>query len=199
MLTIGLTGGIASGKSTVSHYFSQLGITIIDADEVARDVVSVGQPALEDLTHHFGPTILNDNGTLNRKKLRNIIFDDDNERQWVERLLHPIIRKKMKESIGQATSPYCIMAIPLIVESQPNPLLDRILVVDCPKELQIQRVQMRDNISNDDAIKIVNAQATREERLAIADDVIENSSNEEQLKEDVDRLHQHYLELAKKM
>lgn len=196
MLTIGLTGGIGSGKSTVANFFSQLGITIIDSDQIARDVVLPGTPALQTIVTHFGKQILDDHGALDRQKLRELIFQHPEERRWLEKLLHPQIREKMRAAVQQAQSSYCVLVIPLLIETQPNPLVNRILVIDSPEDLQIKRTQQRDRLDETQIQAIMQSQATREQRLAAADDVIHNKGDLKQLEIQVQKLHQRYLQLA---
>ena len=139
-LIIGLTGGIGSGKSQAADCFKQLGIDIIDADIVARDIIEPGSKILETVVKHFGQSILKTNGSLDRKKLGEFIFEHPDERAWLEQLLHPEIREQMKKLARASSSPYCVMVIPLLIETLPNPLIDRILVIDCSESLQKQRV-----------------------------------------------------------
>lgn len=199
MLTIGLTGGVGSGKSTVAKYFAELGIDIIDTDEIAREVVNPDSDALKEITAHFGPTILNPDKTLDRKKLRSIIFKNKMEREWLEQLLHPLIRKKTQEKIRQSHSPYCVVVIPLLVETAPNTFIQRVLVIDAPEEQQLLRIQKRDDITKTDAEAIIKAQASRENRLAKADDIIKNHDDIDDLKRQVIKLHEFYLSIANEL
>ncbi|EDN69111.1 Dephospho-CoA kinase [Beggiatoa sp. PS] len=193
-LKIGLTGGIASGKTTVSQLFAKLGIPIIDADVIAHQLVEPGQPALNNIRKIFGPEIIDHEGQLNRAKLRQKIFADTEKRQQLEAILHPRIKKIMQTTAAQTqSSSYCILSIPLLLETQQKELVDRILVVDCSPELQHQRLQQRDKLSNEEIERIVNAQASREARLAIADDVIYNNSNFDNLQKQVFTLHNRFL------
>lgn len=196
MLTIGLTGGIGSGKSTVAKYFSELGIEIIDTDELAREVVQPGTEALNKIIEKFGAGILDKEQHLDRKKLRNIIFKDVEARQWLEQLLHPLIRQCMRERIAHVKSPYCVAVIPLLVETKPNKSIHRVLVVDSPENLQISRVQQRDKLTSAQVNAILKAQASRDQRLSAADDVIHNDGNLNHLKQQVTQLHQRYLKLS---
>lgn len=196
MLVIGLTGGIGSGKSTIAKYFAELGIDIIDTDQLAREVVAPGTPALVKITEHFGKEIL-DAKQLNRKKLGDIVFKNTAERKWLEQLLHPLIRQETQRRIQQAKSSYCVAVIPLLVETKPNELINRTLVVDSPENLQIARAQQRDNLTPEQIAAILKAQATRKQRLAAADDVIQNDKDLNHLKQQVLQLHKKYLELAK--
>ncbi len=192
MFVIGLTGGIGSGKSTVAKLFAELGIEILDADEFARIVVQPGTTGLNQIIKHFGKEILTAHGELDRKKLRHKIFHHPEERRWLEQLLHPLIRQAMRNRLTHVNSPYCIMVIPLLVESKPNELINRVLVVDAPEELQIERAMQRDHLDRAQCEVIMKSQATREQRLARADDVIDNSKNLAHLKQQVAKLHEIY-------
>jgi len=197
MLTIGLTGGIGSGKSTVATLFAALGVPIIDTDEIARDVVQPGTAALAKIVDHFGADILLANGQLNRQALAQKIFQDASAKTWLEALLHPIILEQANDAKHKAQFPYCIQVIPLLIETLPNPNIDRILVVDAPPSLQIKRALARDPQRTSAEIQaIMNTQATREARLAAADDVIINDDDLTQLQTAVNNLHQKYLQLA---
>jgi len=195
MLTIGLTGGIGSGKSTVAKLFEKKGITVIDADQLARDVTLPNKPALEKIVEKFGSDMLLPNHTLDRSKLRNLIFKDDQKRIWLEQLLHPLIRNELGQQIKAAHSPYCIVMIPLLIESAPNPLINRILVVDAKKEEQLERAAVRDQQTNSEIYTILSKQATRGQRLKAADDVISNMGTLEDLQGQVDALHKYYMSL----
>lgn len=193
MLVIGLTGGICSGKTTVANLFSKLGINIIDADVIAREVVEPNTAGYQKIVEHFGEAILTDAGLINRKKLGEIIFNNAQEKKWVEKTLHPLISANIKLQLRQTTSPYCIIVIPLLIETKSFDLVDRILVVDTTEESQIVRAKQRDNLSRAEILKIINSQSAREERLAYADDIIHNQENIEQLKNDVKKMHEFYL------
>ena len=193
MLTIGLTGGIGSGKSAASNFFSSLGITIIDADRIAYQITSQGTKSYDDILSHYGPSILLANGDLNRKIIRDTIFNQPNEKQWLEELLHPQIRKIIADQISISTGPYIIVSIPLLAESTDITFLDRVLLIDCTQELQIQRTCKRDNIERDKVIRILQQQATRSERIAIADDIIINNGTLTDLHHKLQSLHQSYL------
>ncbi len=196
MFVVGLTGGISSGKSTVCKLFSDHGIAIIDADHVSHQLTKKNSPQLEHIVTHFGPSILKRDGDLDRRQLRTLIFSNAHEKKWLEEYLHPIIRSKMVEQIKTATSPYCIAAIPLLTESAGIDYIDRILVIDCNPDLQIQRTVARDNISSEQAQAIIDQQANAQQRFAIADDIIHNNSDLPQLKQRIDELHKHYCQLA---
>lgn len=193
---VALTGGIGSGKSTVADAFSRLGITIIDADVIARQVVEPDTPALKAIEARFGSTILNDDGTLNRRRLREYIFSDSSEKDWLNSLLHPIIHQETQRQIAASTSPYCLWVVPLLVENQLQKKADRVLVIDVSPETQIQRTMARDRVSREHAEQILSAQATREARLAAADDVIDNNGAPDAIASDVARLHAQYLKFA---
>jgi len=195
-LRIGLTGGIASGKSTVARRFTELGIPVIDADESSRLVVAPGQPGLERVVQRFGSGVLSAEGELDRRALRNLIFTDPDKRRDLEAILHPLIRADMERRAAEAVGAYLVMAIPLLVESAARDRVDRILVVDADEATQLERLTARDSVSLDQARAILAAQASRESRLKAADDVLVNSGTEAQLRDAVDRLHQRYLRLA---
>jgi dephospho-CoA kinase len=195
-LRIGLTGGIASGKSTVAQRFIELGVPVIDADEASRAVVSPGTPGLAKVIERFGPGILAENGELNRRALRELIFSDPGSRGDLERILHPLIRAHMEQSAGIAAGPYVVMAIPLLVEGGSRDRVDRILVVDLDGAAQLQRVMARDLSTLEQARAILGSQATRTARLAAADDVLLNSGTVTDLRQGVDHLHERYLGLA---
>lgn len=196
MLIIGLTGGIGSGKTAVSDAFARRGVPIIDTDKLAREVVRPGQPALAEIVAAFGPACLDANGALDRAYLRQHVFAEPALRKRLEAILHPRIRQGMQARIGALTVPYCIVVVPLLMETGMMDLFTRILVVDVPEILQIQRVIARDNVDEQHARRIFAAQASRDERLALADDVIVNSASLEALEQKVEELHQHYLKLA---
>lgn len=198
MLVIGLTGGIGSGKTTVGKLFERLGATVIDSDQLSRNVTLPNRPALNQIVEHFGEKILQKDGSLDRTALRNIIFKNENERIWLEKLLHPLIRKEMKDKIQSADSLYCIIIIPLLLETEPNPLIQRILVIDSPESEQIKRTQTRDRSTPDEIKAIINTQVNRKKRLLAAHDVIINDGSLEDLAPQVERLHGFYSALAKK-
>lgn len=195
-LVIGLTGGIGSGKTTVADQFNQqFDIEIIDADIAAREVVEPGTQGLQAIVDKFGEQILNDNSTLDRKKLRDVIFSDDKAKTWLNELLHPMIRRRMLNQIEQVHSPYCLLVIPLMVENGLQRLADRVLVVDVSELTQINRTMTRDQVSYQQVESILKSQASRAERLAIADDVV-NNDGIEPLAEQIERLHHQYLAMA---
>jgi dephospho-CoA kinase len=193
---IGLTGGIASGKSTVEQRFMELGVPVINADDSSRAVVERGQPGLAAVVARFGAGILTPQGDLDRRALRSLIFSDATGRKDLETLLHPLIRADMERRSSQASGPYVILSIPLLVEADARGRWDRILVIDADESLQLARLMSRDAVSEAEARATLAAQASRAARLAAADDVLENSGTVADLRQAVDRLHRHYLELA---
>jgi dephospho-CoA kinase len=196
-LRIGLTGGIASGKSTVTQRFAELGVPVIDADVSARNVVERGKPVLEQVVRRFGPGVLDASGNLDRPALRALIFSDSASRQALDAILHPLIRADMEQQAATARGPYLVMSIPLLIEGgRTHDRVDRVLVVDVDEALQLQRVQARDGSSAEQARAILASQAGREARLAAADDVLRNSGTVADLRQAVDRLHEKYLHLA---
>ncbi|MDR7091708.1 dephospho-CoA kinase [Cellvibrio fibrivorans] len=195
-LIIGLTGGIGSGKSEASKRFIERGILVVDADVVAREVVEPGSPALTQIAAHFGPVILDATGNLQRSKLREIIFSNPSEKQWLESLLHPIINTEIRRQLAGAMSVYAILASPLLLETQQFQLVDRILVIDTSEQHQLERASHRDK-SNEAQIKaIMQTQLSRQERCARATDIIQNHGSIDELDAQVEKLHQLYLELA---
>ncbi|WPR79527.1 dephospho-CoA kinase [Klebsiella aerogenes] len=194
--TVALTGGIGSGKSTVADEFAHLGVTVIDADIIARQVVEPGTPALLAIAERFGPQMINDDGSLNRRRLRERIFAHSEDKAWLNALLHPLIQQETRRQMQALTSPYLLWVVPLLVENRLTDKADRILVVDVPKETQIERTIRRDGVSREHAEHILAAQATREQRLAAADDVIENMGSADAVASHVARLHDKYLMLA---
>lgn len=194
-LLIGLTGGIGTGKSTVCKLFAERGVAVIDADAVAKELVTLDQPALQAIVQEFGKGIIDAKGRLRRDRLRSIIFSDPERRKRLEKLLHPLILEEMLSRANRAGGPYCILCIPLLVETDQSSAVDRVLVVDAPEALQIQRVMERDHLTIDEIKAIMHAQASREDRLEAADDVIMNASDMTKLAEQVNALHQKYLAL----
>jgi dephospho-CoA kinase len=195
-LRIGLTGGIASGKSTVSRLFGALGVPVIDADEVARDVVAPGSLLLQQVFEKFGPQLRRPDGSLDRTGLRRMILADAGRRRQLETLLHPAISVRTEKMAAQAGGPYQIHVIPLLVETHAGSRVDRVLVVDCPPALQLARLLARDGCDADQARAMLDAQASREARLAAADDVIANDGEAADLAPKVAALHQKYQQLA---
>ena len=196
-LRIGLTGGIASGKSTVERRLIELGVPVIDADDAARAVVARGQPGLAAVIERFGAGVLAPDGELDRRALRDLIFRSPEKRRDLEAILHPLIRDHMEQRALAAVGPYLVLSIPLLVESgTARERVDRILVVDADESQQVQRLITRDSVTAEQARSILAAQASREDRLKAADDVLVNSGSVPELRQAVDRLHQRYLELA---
>ncbi len=197
MLVIGLTGGIGSGKSTVAKLFAEKSVTIIDTDQLSRDVTKPGTETLKKIAAQFGTEILHKDGTLNRSKLRKIIFNDESKRLWLEKLLHPLIRAEVKRHIESAKPPYSIVIIPLLFETEHNPLIQRSLVVDTLEEQQIKRTVERDKLSREEVKVILKSQVNRMKRLNAADDVIVNTGKIEDLRPQVEKLHKFYLSLIR--
>jgi dephospho-CoA kinase len=193
---VGLTGGIASGKSTAAKFFGALGVPILDSDQVARDVVEPGQPPLERLVERFGPKILTADGHLDRPALRDIVFSDPRARADLEALTHPAIGAAMEARSAAAGGPYQILVIPLLVEKNLAAHVDRVLVVDCDEELQMRRLRDRDGSTPEQVQAILRAQAPRAARLKAADDVIHNDTDMSAVRAQVAALHARYLELA---
>ena len=192
---LGLTGGIGSGKSAVAQHFIDLGIHLVDADHAARWVVEPGRPALAKIVEHFGPQVLQADGSLDRTVLRQLVFQDEAQRRWLEGLLHPLIFQEIAQYLARAESPYAILVSPLLVESGQHRITQRVLVVDAPEQLQLQRSMARDNSSEEQIRAILKAQTSREERLRHAHDVLTNDKDLTWLKGEVERLHQFYLTL----
>ncbi len=197
---IGLTGGISSGKTTVTELFSSLGIPIIDADLIAREVTAPGQPALPQISALFGKQIVDNHGQLKRRELREIIFSNPKKREQLEAILHPLIRQQILKESRDASrnAPYCILSIPLLLENHWQSVVDRVLVVDTPEQQQLQRTMQRDHIDEKSARAIFSSQISRQDRLHAADDIIENSGRISDLQEKVQQLHLKYLKLADK-
>ena len=196
MLVIGLTGGIGSGKSVVADLFAKLGIEIIDADDITRELVLPGETALAEIIETFGDSILNQHGELDRKALARVAFRDNKSRKSLELIIHPRVRTRMLESISTATSPYVILVIPLLLESGQNNMVDRVLVIDADEERRIQRVSDRDHRSTEEISDIMNAQLPRTARLSQADDLLENNGSLSELEAGVSDLHDKYLALS---
>lgn len=193
---VGLTGGIGSGKTAASDLFARLGITVVDADVCARIVVEKGKPALDTIRKHFGDSVLQADGQLDRARLRQIVFSNPDERRWLESLLHPIIFEEMCSQLQHATSPYAILVSPLLIEAGQTAICNRVLVVDAPESLQLSRTAARDNNSIEQVQAIMASQASRQERLARADDILVNDGDLKTLADRVADLHQHFLRLV---
>ncbi|WP_299235921.1 dephospho-CoA kinase [uncultured Halomonas sp.] len=198
-MIIGLTGGIASGKSTVARAFAALGAPWVDADDIAREVVEPGEPALAEIAERFGARVLNGDGTLNRRALREIVFADERERRWLESATHPRIRERLVEHLARihaSGAPYGLLVSPLLFESGQSEMVDRALVIDVPEALQIERTAARDEVDADQARAIVAAQMPRHERLARADDVLDNGGSEAAMRRRVSELDRYYRDLG---
>jgi dephospho-CoA kinase len=192
-----LTGGIASGKSATAKHFSQLQVPLFDADEVAHDIVRVGENALSDIAKQFGQSMLTETGELDRKRMRELVFNDSTARQKLESILHPRIHDIIVQNVASCDAPYCVLAIPLFFECRDAyAWVDRVLVTDVPRAVQIERLVQRPNIGPALAEGILDSQATREQRLAVAGDVIDNTAPITHLASVVGRLHERYLRLA---
>jgi dephospho-CoA kinase len=195
-LRIGLTGGIASGKSTVADMFADLGVPVIDTDVISREVVAPGEPALAEIREAFGPGVIAADGTLDRAAMRSLVFGDSAARRRLEAILHPKIGKVTREQADAAEGAYQIIVVPLLVESPLRGFVDRVLVVDCDEDTQVTRLLARDTETEEQARRILAAQSSRAERLAIADDVISNDGNLDAVREQVRVLHRRYLVLV---
>lgn len=197
MYIVGLTGGIGSGKTAASDYFtSAYGINVVDADIVAREVVMQGQPALLDITKHFGEAVLLADGQLNRSALREIVFNNPEQRKILESITHPAIRNTIQHKLAASTSVYTLLVSPLLFESSQSLFAQRNLVIDCDESLQQQRASQRDNVTAEQITQIMAAQLSRQERLKRADDIVVNTGNLADLYQQLDHLHLHYLQLA---
>ena len=193
---LGLTGGIGSGKTTVANLFAELGIELVDADLIAREIVQPGEPALQQIVEHFGATILQTDGSLDRAKLRQIIFATPAERSWLEQLTHPLIRQRIQQRLDQADSDYAILVSPLLLETDQHHLCDHILVIDLPETLQVARTVQRDGNSEKQVNAILKAQCSRAQRLEQGDSVIDNSQSPQTLKAQVKQLDLKFRALA---
>ncbi len=195
-LRIGLTGGIGSGKTTISNLFAELGISIIDADVIAHEIIQPDRQAHTEILDLFGSNILLENREIDRKKLRQLVFNDQKKLDQLEKITHPRIISYMCEQVAQTTSPYCILSIPLLLEKGLENDVDRVLIVDIPADIQNKRVANRDNISQKEVENIMKHQITREKRLLSADDIIQNEGNISELQSQVQNLHLKYLALS---
>ncbi|HUL12127.1 MAG TPA: dephospho-CoA kinase [Methylococcaceae bacterium] len=196
MLKIGLTGGLGCGKTTVANLFAAKGVPVLDADQIARELVEPGQPALAAIVREFGEEFL-EAGQLNRVRLREVVFQCPERKRQLESILHPMVFDAMQRQLATLRSDYCILCIPLLLETKQQAFVDRILVVDCPVELQYERVKNRDGLEMTEIGRIIQSQVSRQERLAAATEVIENSGHMEQLVEQVEKLHRMYRTLAR--
>lgn len=196
VFTVVLTGGIASGKTAVSDCFSRMGVPVIDTDRIARQVVEPGQPALKLISELFGPDYLDTGGRLDRRKMREAIFSNPAMKSRLEGILHPRIAEKVLERVSEVEAPYCLLVIPLYAESKAYEWINRVLVVDVSEEIQLERVMARDQISREQAQSILDAQSTRQQRIALADDIIDNSGDLNELEAKVKNLHEYYISFA---
>ncbi|MFB2863737.1 dephospho-CoA kinase [Aeromonas sp. MdU4] len=197
MYVVAITGGIGSGKTTIANQFAELGIDVVDADVIAREVVDSGTPALAAIADHFGPDVITPDGQLDRRRLREQVFSDPSAKAWLNALLHPLIRSEMQRQCAAAHSPYCLLVVPLLVENKLTGLANRVLVVDVDEATQIERTCRRDGVTAEQAKAIIAAQANRSERMAAADDVIENGNGSEMaIKTRILTLHETYLAFA---
>jgi len=197
MYVVAITGGIGSGKSTIANQFAALGIELVDADVIAREVVEPGTPALAAIADHFGADLIDQHGQLDRRQLRERVFRDPDAKNWLNALLHPLIRGEMLRQCAAVRSPYCLLVVPLLVENNLTGLADRVLVVDVDEATQIARTCHRDGVSAEQVRAIIAAQASRSDRLAAADDVIDNQNGSEMAtKARILALHETYLAFA---
>ncbi|MDH3635293.1 MAG: dephospho-CoA kinase [Gammaproteobacteria bacterium] len=195
MFAVGLTGGIASGKTRISNLFAELGVPVIDTDVISRKLLEPGELAYQQVCSHFGSDILDADERIDRTRLRKIVFTAADEKSWLETMLHPLIYQRSHEAVLEhSRASYVLVVIPLLFETNFQSLVDRILVVDCPPEVQIERLVKRDNIDEDLARKMISQQLGNSARLARAHDVIDNRSNDSDLRSQVESLHQAYLE-----
>lgn len=197
MFAVGLTGGIASGKTTISDLFAQRGVPVIDTDVISRDLLEPGEQAYSQVRAHFGDEVVAADGRIQRARLREIVFNDRRQKSWLETMLHPLIYQRSLDTIRRhRRDAYVLVVIPLLFETNFQALVDRILVVDCPAAVQIERLTARDGISVDLARKMIAQQLSNEDRIARAHDVIDNSKDGADLDAEVERLHRKYLALA---
>ncbi len=196
MLKIGLTGGIGSGKTTVANLFEALGTPVIDADKIAHSLVESGKPALKLIESAFGPEIIDCNGSLDRAILRNLIFAHPDKKKLLESILHPLVYAEMLNRLKLLNAPYVILSIPLLLETNMQNFVDRILVIDCPVESQFQRVKQRDRLAEQTINAIIHSQVSRSQRISAADDMIDNSGGISELAEQINKLHNLYLSFS---
>lgn len=196
---VGLTGGIASGKSTVADMFAELGVDVIDTDVIAREIVEPGMPALEAIRAEFGDDVITNDGRLDRRRMRAAVFADEQRRRRLEDILHPRIRAEAERRSRSSSSEYHIVVVPLLTESPMREQMDRVLVVDCDEATQLERLLERDTESQEQARRMIDAQVGREARLAVADDVVDNGGDLVATRRQVERLHQFYLERARNL
>ena len=193
---VGLTGGIGSGKTTISDLFAGLGVDVIDTDEIARALSQKGQPSVQQIEQEFGGDVIADDGSLDRDRMRELVFSDPDARETLQRILHPLIRAEVQRRLAASDKHYSLVVVPLLVESRGYDFADRVLVVDCSEKQQIERVMHRSGLSRDQVKAIMATQVSRSERLAAADDVINNDGEIEELRSQVEKLHRRYLTLS---
>lgn len=197
MFLIGLTGGIGSGKSTVAQHFRDLGVDVVDVDAVSRSVTAAGGTGIDAVRKAFGEDAVDTSGAMNRAYIRELVFENPSERKRLESILHPIIQRESLKALEAATSPYCIVDVPLLFENGFwKAKADRVLVVDVPQEVQIERVRLRSGLSEERILSIIRAQTPRGDRIALADDIVSNTLGKEDLQRAVGLLHQKYLSMA---
>ncbi len=194
-MIIGLTGGIGSGKSAAANFFQNEGITVIDADDLAREAIERNTPGFESIVNYFGSKIVDSDGLINRAHLRKEVFDDEEKKKVLESIIHPLVRDLMAKKITASNSPYSIIMVPLIFETNSMSNYNRILVIDCDPRLQLERAILRDNNSKEQIQKIIDSQCTREERISIANDIIPNNDSIKNLKTRTIAMHKFYLGL----
>ncbi len=197
-MIIGLTGGIGSGKSAAANFFQNEGITIIDADDLAREVIETNTPGFKSIVDYFGSKIIDSDGSINRGHLRKEAFNDEEKKKFLESIIHPLVRDLMADRITASNSPYSIIMVPLIFETNSMNNYNRILVIDCDQKLQLERATLRDNNSKQQIQKIIDSQCSREERISIANDIIPNNDSLENLKIRTMAMHEFYLGLLQK-
>lgn len=198
MMVVAITGGMGSGKSRASNIFHELGgVTCIDTDEIARQLTAPTGQAYEAICQHFGPIILPSGLLIDRDQLRKIVFTQPKERVWLEQLLHPMITEQVKQEMKTLNTPYCVVQIPLLAEIGKQDWINRVLVIDASSKVRIERIQKRSDLTADEIKAIFATQATRNERLAVADDIIENNGSKEELLEKVRNMHEYYLHISK--
>ena len=195
-MIVGLTGGIGSGKSAAANFFQNEGITVIDADGLSREVIEEGTPGFASIVEYFGSKIIDSDGSINREHLRKEVFDDDKKKKLLESIIHPLVRELMVKKIAVSKSPYSIVMVPLIFETNSMSNYNRILVIDCDPKLQLERAMLRDNNSKSQIQKIMDSQCSREERISIANDIIPNNDSLENLKIRSIAMHKFYLGLS---
>ena len=195
-MIVGLTGGIGSGKSAAANFFQNEGITVIDADDLSREVIEEGTPGFASIVDYFGSKIIDSDGSINREHLRKEVFDDDKKKKLLESIIHPLVRELMVKKIAVSKSPYSIVMVPLIFETNSMSNYNRILVIDCDPKLQLERAMLRDNNSKGQIQKIMHSQCSREERISIANDIIPNNDSLENLKIRSIAMHKFYLGLS---